>query len=329
MELKKIENVPPPPNLLSAFKAGFNIIANHAESLLLPILLDGLIWLGPHLKIQTLLQPILEEFANISNTGNFSPQDIQQARQIWEDLAQHLNLTTALRTFPIGIPSLMPQILPEHTPLGTPTVINIGSVLELAGWFLLFIFLGWVGGGIYFSWIAKLTSPDGHSVSIGRGIAQTILLSVLWIAFVFITGLPLILVFSILILISQILAQIVFFFLALGFMWFIVPIFFAPFGIFADGVNALQSILQGIQIARFSISGSSLFIFLVLITSQSFNMLWSAAPETSWMMIFAIFGHAFITTGLLAASFIYYRETRAWIYTLVQEINARGAGIQI
>lgn len=329
MDFKKIENLPPPPGIFSAFKTGFNSVANHAASLLLPILLDGFLWLGPHLKIEKLLTPIIQQFPQWANSGTFSPEDIQRAQKIWEQFAHQFNLFSVLRTFPIGISSLMVQILPLQTPFGTPVMHEIPSGLETSGWILLLTLLGWIGGGLYFTQVAAITSPEGKGIGAAKGIAQTFLLSALWIAFLFLTGIPTLLFFSILTLISPLLAQIVFFFFMFGLMWLIVPIFFAPHGIFTEGKNAFRSILQSLQIARFALPGSSFFIFGIFLANQISTMLWSAASDSSWLMLLAIFGHAFVATGLLAASFVYYRDTRAWIQSLVQEINARGAGIKI
>ena len=49
--------------------------------------------------------------------------------------------------------------------------------------------------------------------------------------------------------------------------------------------------------------------------------LWHAAPADSWMMGVGILGHAFISTSLLAASFIYYRDLNLWIETALQWLN--------
>jgi hypothetical protein len=36
-------------------------------------------------------------------------------------------------------------------------------------------------------------------------------------------------------------------------------------------------------------------------------------------MILGLAGHAFVTTGLLSASFIYYRDTDSWIRSLQEQ----------
>ena len=47
-----------------------------------------------------------------------------------------------------------------------------------------------------------------------------------------------------------------------------------------------------------------------------------AAFPDSWMTLIGIAGHAFITTSLLAASFIYYRDMQVWLQTVFEKLKA-------
>jgi hypothetical protein len=40
--------------------------------------------------------------------------------------------------------------------------------------------------------------------------------------------------------------------------------------------------------------------------------------ETSWLSLVGVAGHAFVTTGLLAASFIYYRDADRWVKAILK-----------
>jgi len=57
---------------------------------------------------------------------------------------------------------------------------------------------------------------------------------------------------------------------------------------------------------------------LTIVISQLMDMLWRVPPTESWMMGVGILGHAFISTSLLAASFIYYRDLNTWIESAQQ-----------
>jgi hypothetical protein len=40
------------------------------------------------------------------------------------------------------------------------------------------------------------------------------------------------------------------------------------------------------------------------------------------MTLVGILGHAFVTTSLLAASFIYYRDMQVWLQTVFEKLKA-------
>jgi len=49
------------------------------------------------------------------------------------------------------------------------------------------------------------------------------------------------------------------------------------------------------------------------------NYLWKVPPSDSWMTLVGIAGHAFITTAILAASFVYYRDMNVWLQTVFEQ----------
>jgi hypothetical protein len=94
---------------------------------------------------------------------------------------------------------------------------------------------------------------------------------------------------------------------------------FSAHGIFINHLKVWPSIKQGIHITRLTLPTTSLFFLAVLLLSQGLAMLWRIPPENSWLMILGLAGHAFVTTGLLSASFIYYRDTDSWIRSLQEQ----------
>ncbi len=80
--------------------------------------------------------------------------------------------------------------------------------------------------------------------------------------------------------------------------------------------------------ARFSLPNSSLFVLSVILTSIGLNYLWSIPKPNSWMLLVGLIGHAFITTALLAASFIYYRDTTSWLQAIFDRLRAGAASTE-
>ncbi|MBP8858217.1 MAG: hypothetical protein KBG60_09345, partial [Anaerolineaceae bacterium] len=50
-----------PPRMVQAITAGFNLVANHIYIIILPIALDLFFWFGPHLRVKSLLEPVVQD----------------------------------------------------------------------------------------------------------------------------------------------------------------------------------------------------------------------------------------------------------------------------
>jgi hypothetical protein len=59
----------------------------------------------------------------------------------------------------------------------------------------------------------------------------------------------------------------------------------------------------------------------VFLLTFGLNFLWSIPPENSWMTLLAIFGHSFVATALLAASFVYYRDMNIWLQSVIEKLR--------
>lgn len=325
MEFQRIESLPPPPGVIGSLKAGLDAVATHVTAILLPLLLDAFLWLGPRLSLENLLTPAVSELFAGSLEG-LSPEGILLTQDFYAGFTQWLeqfNLLSALRTFPIGIFSLMSARMPTRSLLGVPTVIQVPSVGSLLGWVTLLTLAGWIGGGLYFHWVSKVVSSDGQGapLRLSRSIFQTVLFSAVWLLLLMILGMPTLTFLAALYVISPLVFQGALLLLGLLSFWLIVPFFFMPHGIFVHRQNALVSIYTSLQMARFSLPTSSLFVLSVLIITQGLNLLWSVPPENSWTTLIGIAGHAFITTALLAASFIFYRDMSAWVQTVFERLQ--------
>jgi hypothetical protein len=104
-------------------------------------------------------------------------------------------------------------------------------------------------------------------------------------------------------------------------MWVIVPLFFWPHGVFIKRQNVIGAILSSVQLMRFTLPTSSLFVLTVFLLTFGLNFLWTIPPENSWLTLLGIFGQSFVTTALLAASFVYYRDMTAWLQTAIEKLR--------
>jgi hypothetical protein len=319
--------IPPPPGVINAIKAGMDAISSHLSVLLLPLALDSLLWFGPRLSVQKLFLATFEQITAL--TGKSLPTEEMIAFQkMMAEWLPNFNLFSVLRTFPVGISSLMAGKLPVTNPLGGQSVIEVGSEGGFFGWLFLLTLIGWTMGGLYFNWVSSVTGSRETAFGSGRAVAQTLLFSILLAVITFMVGIPTIFVLGIINMINPGLTQVVMFMLALFSAWIIVPIFFAPHGIFLRGQNAFYSIYASLRLTRFTMPTSSMFVLAVFVISQGLNYLWAVPADDSWIMLVGIAGHAFVTTALLASSFIYYRDMNAWLETVFERLKPNTAAPQ-
>jgi hypothetical protein len=145
---------------------------------------------------------------------------------------------------------------------------------------------------------------------------QTAALMIILTLFAMILTIPAIFMASFLALISPFLAQAVLLLILFSAIWFLVPLIFSPHGIFLCGQSVLNAMVTSTRVVRFSLPGTGLFLMMMIILYQGLDLLWRVPPDSSWMALVGILGHAFIATGLLAASFFYYRGGLAYAQSL-------------
>ena len=330
--MQKLETLPPPPGVIGSLRAGFDAVSGHVKLISFPLVLDLWLWLGPRFSVDALLSPYMRFLFEQARRGLTSPTDMQRIAGVqapFMEALERFNLLSLLGklvTFPIGVSSLLVGIMPVTTPYGEQRVVQVSSLPGLVGLVFLFILIGWVGGGLYFRWVSG-TALGGAKREAGISsvwaIIQTFILSVIWFIGLLIAMVPVFLILTLLALISPALANgAVFVMLMLSF-WLIVPLFFTPHGIFARRQNAFSSVLSSLRMARFTLPTSGMFVLSAFLLYRGLNYLWSVPPNNSWMLLIGIAGHAFITTALLAASFVYYRDMNAWLQTVFEQVKQK------
>ena len=317
MNINKI-TLPEPPNVLKSIKNGFDAITKHLILLIFPIGLDLFLWFGPHLQIKSLIEGLIVDMSEMSELMPADFGEVMEAGQeIWMVAAERINLLIGLRSLPVGIFSLFTSILPIENPLGTPEFWDVQS-LSIAALIVLSVFLiGLMLGGLYFSAVRQAAIfdelkwgdlfQDWPRVSLQSG-----LLSLIWMVFF----LAILVVGSCaatgITLFSVSLGQMVIILFGVISFWLVFPLIFSSHGIYSKGQKAWKSLMTSIRLTNLTFLKTSLFILLALLLNQGLNMLWQVPPENSWLMLISIIGHAFVTTGMLAASFVYYQDMNRW-----------------
>jgi hypothetical protein len=314
-----LPSLPPPPGAVAALVNGFNTIAANVAVILFPVALDVFLWLGPRLKADALLAPIMEILPDIQAQA---PADqAKMFTQLITDFHNGLNLFSIFRTFPLGIFSLLSTNLSVKSPIGVRAAFDVPGWLAAVVVMLVLTILGWLAGSLYFRAVSRVALKLEEGPGISRTLFQGALLSGTWMMFFMVANIPILILLWLMTLLNTILRTIVIILLSVPVAWSLLAIFYSFYGIYANNQNAFASTRSSIRMLRYGLPPLGWFTMLTILISQGMDLLWHAAPADSWMMGIGILGHAFITTSLLAASFIYYRDLNLWIETALQWLN--------
>jgi hypothetical protein len=320
--------LPAPPNLIRALLAGFDTIANHIGLILFSIGLDLLLWFGNQVHLFRMAKSYLDWSLQAAQAQ--TPELVDTMRTSQEallSLAGRYNLISALRSFPLGIPSLMASRAPTESPLGTPLAWDISSpgwlVILWIGLFLIglfvstlyFLLVSQVGLNGKLNWIEAFQNWPAKFL-------QLVLLNIFYLVLIIGICLPLSCVLPFLLVGGAGLGRFVIIIYGALLIWLLFPLVLSPFGIFVYQDKMWQSVLRGARIVRFTMPTTFLFVLVLVVLGQGLDVLWNIPVDKSWFMLVGILGHAFITAGLLAATFIYYRDAGTFVVQRFQKIKA-------
>lgn len=318
MEQPRITLIGTPPRMFRTFLAGFNTVANHVYLILLPVVIDLVLWLGPKLRLKTLLLPVIDELTKemILVAPTDLVETVKSTQTLWSQTLDHYNLATAIRTLPVGIPSLMARLSPMDSPLAWNPIIELSSINWAVASLGILMTLGFLLGSLYFYMITLETEKDRKNFDFKEYLlnyVNSLALFGLLLGVAILISIPLLIILSLLSLFGPSIAQFFILLAGFGLLWIIIPLIFSVHGIFVLKKKPVQSAIFSIRLVRFFLPGTGLFFMTAALVSELLNKLWMLPEPNTWLMLLGVGGHAFVVTGLVVASFIYYREGLRWM----------------
>ncbi len=309
------------PKVFKAIKAGFDSLSSHVWLLLFPIALDLFFLFGKRLLISNQINSFL---------SSFIPPEGMTADLLatWEDLKlllsetlNNFSLTTFLRSYPIGIPSLLSNRNLSVSPLGEYSTIEVnpsGTLLAVLG----ISAIGFLLGVIYLYAIRKSTNinPTKDSwQSFSKQLISLIMIPLSLIVIALVIFVPALLIISVLTALIPLLGSIgsfLFYFMVLSAG---IPLIFTAHEILLYGTSFKDALKESIKVVRPTNMKSSSFLFLVLFVSYITNFLWQIPEDGSYMLLVSILGHAVVSTILWIASFHFYEDARNCVHRSIEE----------
>ena len=314
MENREIPSTTPLPGIIRILGEGCNLAANKVYLLVFPALLDLFLLLGPKLRINEYLQPYFESTFRqmLSNVGNTGARQLETALAVLSDALASVNLFGFLQTYPIGIGVMMGSAA-AATPFGTSAEIQITSAFRIIVIIILCILFGVMLGTVYYAAAARAVVKKGFDLN--TFLKQVLNVVLLYIALVIVLALfsvPYICLTTFAFMTSPLIYQILMLILIVFACWILIPLFYIPHGIFVGELDFPHAVKESFQLASWSGTLTIRFILLSLVLSLGLDMIWTIPNQSSWLILVSIFGHAFVSTALLASSFILYRELDKW-----------------
>jgi len=313
-----------PPRIIQTLVQGFNLVAAHPYIMLFPLFLDLFFWFGPFYRVKELLSPTVEEMMQAFSTTVASTDlssTLDATKTAWEQLLTNFNLLASLRTYPVGIPSLLASKGYTDNPLGSPLLIEIGSLSEAVYFILICVFLGLLFGSIYYALISRLIMKDrgqGKSANMLYPIVQTFVLVLLIILFLIVISLPVLCFLSSFSVFVPTMGIIPLLILGIILLWVLMPFVFSAHGIFTRQLSAFKAISLSTKFVRISSLATSFFLTIAVSLSYGLDLLWSTPAPDSWLYCLGLIGHAFVSSGVLTASFIYFRDGTFWMEEVIK-----------
>lgn len=322
------KSIPAPPNLVRSFSTGFDTISNHLWLILFPIVLDLFLWWGPRLRIENWLRSVLSEpfFATGLQAAD-TQEMLASSKDLWLELSSQFNLMTILRTYPVGVTSLMAGISPAGAPTTSGPVLQTTSFLAILGWICGLGLLGLGLGTFFYTGVSQVVLQKKvvwrdvfleWPLKYWRVIALTLFWMLLFVSVSMLFSCMLTLLAIVGIGIGT------FTIMLYGFVmvWLLIPLAFSAHGIFVYERPVLASIKDSARLTRLTMPTTMLFLLALVLISQGLNIIWSLPEETSWMSLVGIIGHGFVSTALLAASFVYYRDASQWVQQVMHSLQS-------
>lgn len=319
VKLKFVEKPLPNPQTqpIGVFKSlalGFEKIAAQPLLVVPSLLLDLLLWLGPHLTIPEVFRRVAETMTIPVGAEAFLVDQIQLLRDGVLELGNRVNLVSLIASLPVGMPSLMSGVHPVSTPLGE------GLKVPIANPFLIFVsilLLGTVGqafGAQVHLWVAQTMAPREELANRWKAMLKLVLLAALafGMTFVIVMGFS---VFAVLLALLLPLFGFIVAFLGFSFIfWAFIYLIFTPHGIIRYRLGIVRAMIESATLVRWNLIPVVGYLILAYGISWLTNQVWVLPGETTWYMVLAIIGHAFVSVTLLAGSYAFYQDRRQWMF---------------
>lgn len=306
--------------MIETLSAGYAAVNRQLWVLLLPILLNVFLWLGPHVSYSPLVGPLVTRAGDwtLQLSGGSRPAapeaetlsgpDVDQVRQWLIASSDDINGFEALVWSPLGVPNLA-SLSTASDDIAFVRGWGDGVVLLAASVALGLLIGAWFYGGLA---VASQNAPGGALAAgrrVPRGVVDVIGLVAILLGVTLLLGLPVLLLIAFAALISPPVAVLGSVMLLVGLLFATVYLFFSVPAIFVSSAGPLQAIQRSVATVRRHLWASLALIVLTWLILAGMGRVWellASSVPSPYGVFLGILGNAYVASGLIAAGMVFY-----------------------
>ena len=313
--------------LVETLSAGYSMVLRQIWIVALPVALDLYLWLGPRLSIRPLTRSLL----NLWRPLEEGPAEVQSLlafnRELLEAMGREANLFSFLSSGLLGVPSYLAGGLPKSVAGSAVTWGEGWSALVILVLIPMLVVIGLLLGSLYLGAMAQFTRDSRVDWKrllqrVWRYWGLIVLFGILLVGVLAILGFPLMMVVTLLDLISPALARFVLLGVAGLVLWMLFHLFFVPHAIVVSESGLLRAVVNSLVIVGRNFWSALALVVLMNLISAGFGIIWDRISVNALLTAVSIAGNAFIGTGLVAASLIFYRDRLEQWHARIEQVRS-------
>lgn len=327
-------NKPQKSTLIDTITEGYAAVNRRPWLVLVPLLLNAYLWFGAQLSFGPLINDLHSIFQQLQSGAPDQDQlQTQYTDQLIAlgqvDMRQPIAILNFIPTLTLntinsvetedgssGFPIVQP--VPRLIDQARTDTIQAGSVF---GALLAFVLLNTIALPLSAAFMTQLAEavrgdPLAPRTGLRRAIRAT--LAILGYIGVFggvalALGVPFLFLASLMIFFSPTLGLLLLSVLTVVWFWVRIYVGFAPEAIVMSGIGPLQALKASFNIVRRNFWGTLGFLAISYLIAIGSGVLWMSLVNSTFGLIVAMVGSAYLGSGLLAARMAFYRERlRRW-----------------
>jgi len=313
---RTINSISKPIGVIDSLQGGFNLVTRRPWLLLLPVLVDLILWRGPKLSMAPLIERAQEMIFNQPDLPADFAESAELASETLLTFGNNYNLLSLLSGAVIGFPSYLSRLDTGSVVSASEQVVQLTSVSTALLYAVALLLTGLLIGSLWLALIVRYLEDnidDWKSVLRRAGwiwLNATLFLVAIVILLLAVSGfLGIMLTMLALIAGPSGMALVAIMQMAafLIVIWISIGLSLTISAIALDGINAARAVWRSINVVGRNLSSTLGLLIIGLVLTEGFARIWLLIGSNDWGVPIGILGTAYIGAALTAATLLFYR----------------------